>query len=65
MDIEPELRDDKSGGFQLEASPLTDAESVSRWLLVLSVACLHLVSLGPWGVEREERPLVDPHWLRG
>ena len=65
MDVEQEFRDDKSGGFQLEDSRLTDPTSVSRLLLVMSVACLHLVSLGTFVVEREQRPSVDPHWLRG
>jgi hypothetical protein len=65
MDIEQEFRDDKSGGFQLEDSQLADAASVSRRLLVISVAGLHLVSLGTFAVEREQRQLVDPHGLRG
>lgn len=65
MDVEEEFRDDKSGGFQLEDSELTDAASISRLLLVMSVACLHLVSLGTFVVEHEQRQLVDPHWLRG
>jgi hypothetical protein len=50
MAIEEELRDDKSGGFQLEATELDDAESLSRLLLVMSVAYLHLVSLGTFVV---------------
>jgi hypothetical protein len=33
--------------------------------LVISVAGLHLVSLGTFVVEREQCQLVDPHWLRG
>jgi hypothetical protein len=65
MDIEEEFRDDKSGGFQLEDSQLPDAASIARLLLVISVAGLHLVSLGTFVVEREQRQLVDPHWLRG
>jgi hypothetical protein len=65
MDVEQEFRDDKSGGFQLEDSQLEDAESVARLLLVMSVACLHLVSLGTWVVESEQRPSVDGHWSRG
>jgi hypothetical protein len=65
MDVEQEFRDDKSGGFQLEDSELSDAASVSRLLLVMSVAGLHLVSLGTFVVEREQRESVDPHWLRG
>jgi hypothetical protein len=65
MDVEQEFRDDKSGGFQLEDSQLADAESVARLLLVMSVACLHLVSLGTWVVESQQRPSVDGHWSRG
>jgi hypothetical protein len=65
MDVEQEFRDDKSGGFQLEASQLADTESVGRLLLVMSVACLHLVSLGTWVVESQQRPSVDGHWSRG
>ncbi len=65
MEIEHEFRDDKSGGFRLEDSELTDGESVARLLLVMSVACSHLVSLGTFVVEREQRSSVDPHWLRG
>lgn len=65
MDVEQEFRDDKSGGFQLEDSQLDDAESVGRLLLVMSVACLHLVSLGTWVVESQQRPSVDGHWSRG
>jgi hypothetical protein len=65
MDIEQEFRDDKSGGFQLEDSQISDAESVSRLLLVMSIACLHLVSLGTFVVEKEQRRCVDAHWSRG
>jgi len=65
MDIEQEFRDDKSGGFQLEECQLDDAESVSRLLLVMSVACLHLVSLGTFVVESQQRTSVDAHWSRG
>ncbi len=65
MDIEQEFRDDKSGGFQLEDSQISDAESISRLLLVMSIACLHLVSLGTFVVEKEQRRSVDAHWLRG
>jgi Transposase DDE domain len=64
-EIEHEFRDDKSGGFQLEDSQLPDGESVSRLILVLSVACLHLVSLGTLVVEAGQRQRVDAHWTRG
>lgn len=65
MEIEQAFRDDKSGGFQLEESQLDDAESVSRLLLVMSVACLHVVSLGTFVVETQQRTSVDAHWSRG
>jgi hypothetical protein len=65
MDIEEELLDDKSGGFQLEDTQLEDAESISRLLLVMSVAYLHLVSLGTFVVAHGLRPDVDGHWVRG
>ena len=59
------MLDDKSGGFQLEATKLDDAESVSRLLLVMSVAYLHLVSLGTFVVAHGLRASVDGHWARG
>jgi hypothetical protein len=65
MDIEEELLDDKSGGFQLEDTQLEDAASISRLLLVMSVAYLHLVSLGTFVMAHGLRPSVDSHWVRG
>lgn len=65
MEIEEELLDDKSGGFQLEDTELEDAASISRLLLVMSVACLHVVSVGTFVVEHGLRPCVDGHWARG
>ena len=65
MEIEEELLDDKSGGFQLEDTQLADAESISRLLLVMSVAYLHLVSVGTFVVTAGLRPSVDGHWARG
>jgi hypothetical protein len=65
MEIEEELLDDKSGGFQLEATELQDAASISRLLLVMSVAYLHVVSLGTFVVAAGLRRSVDGHWARG
>lgn len=65
MDIDESFRDDKSGGFQLEDSGLTDVVSVSRLLLVLAVATLYLVSVGVTLVAAGERRVVDTHWTRG
>lgn len=65
MEIEEELLDDKSGGFQLEKTELADAASISRLLLVMSVAYLHVVSLGTFVVAAGLRRSVDGHWARG
>ncbi len=44
---------------------MDDAESLSRLLLVMSVAYLHLVSLGTFVVAHGLRESVDGHWARG
>jgi hypothetical protein len=65
FDIEENFLDDKSNGFQLEASQLEDAESVSRLCFLLATASLYLLSTGTAVVEMGKRHLVDPHWFRG
>lgn len=65
FDIEEGFLDFKSAGFQLEASQLEDSQSLSRLLLILTVATLYLVSTGTAVVETGRRRLVDPHWFRG
>ncbi|MEZ4620290.1 MAG: hypothetical protein R2867_32940 [Caldilineaceae bacterium] len=46
FDIEESFLDDKSGGFQLEASKIDDADALFRLLLILATATLYLVSTG-------------------
>jgi len=65
FDIEENFLDDKSSGFQLEASLLRSAEALSRLCLVLAVATLFLVCQGTEVVESSKRRWVDAHWFRG
>lgn len=65
FDIEENFLDDKSNGFQLEASLIRSAPALERLCLVLAVATLYLVSQGTQIVETGQRRLVDAHWFRG
>lgn len=65
FDIEENFLDDKSGGFQLEASLFRSADAISRLCLVLAIATLFLVSQGTAVVESDKRSWVDAHWFRG
>lgn len=65
FDIEENFLDDKSAGFQLEASELRDADALDRLCLVLAVATLYLTSVGTALVALGRRHLVDAHWNRG
>jgi hypothetical protein len=65
FDIEENFLDDKSAGFQLEASQLRDADALARLCLVLAIATLYLTSLGTAIVSLQRRHLVDAHWQRG
>lgn len=65
FDIEENFLDDKSGGFQLEASLFRSTAAVSRLCLVLAMATLFLVSQGTEVVAAEQRRWVDAHWFRG
>ncbi len=65
FDIEENFLDDKSNGFQLEATLIRNAKSLSRLCFVLAVTTLYLVSQGVAVVEGGKRRLVDPHWFRG
>lgn len=57
--------DDKSNGFELEASKLCSAPVLSRLCLVLAVATLYLTLQGTAVVGQGQRRRVDPHWFRG
>lgn len=65
FDIEENFLDDKSNGFQLEASLIRSADALERLCLVLALATLYLVSQGTAVVVAGQRRLVDPHWFRG
>ena len=65
FDIEEGFLDDKSGGFQVEASKLDDPQAIARLFLVLAVAILHFTSVGIAVVKQETRRWVDTHWDRG
>ncbi len=65
FDIEENFLDDKSAGFQLEASQIRDAAALSRLGLILATATLYLVSSGVAIVAMGKRHLIDPHWNRG
>ena len=65
FDIEENFLDDKSNGFQLEASLIRSAEALTRLCLVLAVTTLYLVAQGTEVVNQGKRRWVDPHWFRG
>ncbi len=65
FDIEENFLDDKSNGFQVEASKLDDAQVIERLFLVLAVATLHFTSIGVGVVKVKMRRWVDTHWDRG
>jgi hypothetical protein len=65
FDIEENFLDDKSNGFQLEASLIRSTKALDRLCFVLATATLYLVSQGTFIVREGKRRLVDPHWFRG
>ena len=65
FDIEENFLDDKSNGFQLEASLIRSAEALERLCCVLAMTTLYLVAVGTSVVKQGKRRLVDPHWFRG
>jgi hypothetical protein len=63
--IEEELLDEKSNGFQLERSEIRSATALSRLCLVMAVATLLLTVQGQQVVRAGKRRWVDAHWQRG
>jgi hypothetical protein len=65
FDLEENFLDDKSAGFQIEASEIRKAAMLSRLGLILATTTLYLISTGTavvhWGLRR----CVDTHWNRG
>ncbi len=46
VDIEENILDDKSGGFQVQSSQIDNTEALNRLMMVLAAATLYLVSQG-------------------
>ncbi len=65
FDLEENFLDDKSNGFQVEASRLDTPAALERLFLVLAVATLHFTSVGVGVVRLKLRRWVDTHWDRG
>jgi hypothetical protein len=65
FDIAENFLDDKSNGFQLEASLMRSSEALERLCFVLAMTTLSLVSVGTAVVQQGKRRLVDPHGFRG
>jgi hypothetical protein len=65
FDIEANVLDDKSPGFQLESSWIRSAAALERLCLVLAITTLYLVAQGTEVVQQGKRRWVDPPWFRG
>ena len=65
VDIEENILDDKSKGFQVQSSQIDNAEALTRLMMVLAAATWYLVSQGVEVVRTGKRRWVDPHWFRG
>ncbi len=63
--IEEELLDEKSNGFQLERSEIRCVPALSRLCFVLAVTTLLLTVQGQQVVATGKRRWVDAHWNRG
>ena len=57
--IEGTFRDDKSGGFNLEATHLENPDRLNRLLLVIAVAYLWSFHVGRWVVKTGQRRWMD------
>jgi len=64
MHVEESFRDDKSGGFDLHASHLTDPKRLDTLLLALSVAVLWVYELGEQLLRENRREEIDPAYKR-
>lgn len=64
MHIEESFRDDKSGGFNLDGSRLTDPKRLDALLLALAIAVLWVYELGEKVLTDKQRRTVDPGYKR-
>ena len=62
--IEEELLDEKSNGFQLERSEIHSVPALSQLCLVMAIATLLLTVQGQQVVATGKRRWVDPRWQR-
>lgn len=60
MHIEESFRDEKSGGFDLEATHLSDPKRLDTLLLATAVAVLWMYELGEQVLRDERRSEIDP-----
>lgn len=64
MHIEQSFRDDKSGGFNLEATKLREPERLNHLLLALAVAVLWIYEIGERVIRSKQRSEIDPAYKR-
>ena len=64
MHIEESFRDDKSGGFNLDGSRLTDPKRLDALLLALAIAVLWVYELGEKVLTDKQRRTIDPGYKR-
>jgi len=64
MHIEESFRDDKSGGFDLDATHLTDPKRLDTLLLAIAVAVLWIYEIGEQVIRDERRSEIDPGYHR-
>jgi len=64
MHIEESFRDEKSGGFDLEATHLSDPKRLDSLLLALAVAVLWMYEIGEQVIRDEHRSEIDPGYKR-
>ena len=65
MRIEQSIRDDKSGGWNWEDSPLTEPIQSDRLALVMATATLFTLTEGSFLADHGQRLELDPHDERG
>jgi len=64
MHIEESFRDEKSGGFDLEATHLSDPKRLDTLLLAVAVAVLWIYEIGEHVIREERRAEIDPGYKR-
>jgi len=64
MHIEQSFRDDKSGGFDLQATKLQDVDRLDHLLLAVAVAVLWIYEIGEHVIRAHQRSEIDPAYKR-